>query len=315
MTRVLRATAFAVALVMTSVPGPSAASIHPAGPPLTCGGLAVTIVGTNGPEVIVGTPGNDVIAGLGGDDEIYGGDGEDVICGGTGDDYIEGQGDEDILFGDQGDDILDGGSAGCCDVPSNTGDDVISGGQGDDVIHSSDFPQAGNSLYGDQGNDTIFLWRAGLAIGARGFVSGGNGDDTIFQFTGDALIEGGNGRDSITDWDDGAENNDTMRPVEKVVSFFIALAAAVFGGAMTITLFFAMTCATLALSVAIGGVAGSSSSLVVMCVLLGMLATSGVTMFFAACLVREFWRHSGTPGKAALLPARRYWSAPSRIPN
>ena len=63
------------------------------------------------------------------------------------------------------------------------------------MLHSSDFPQAGNSLYGDEGQDTIFLWAAGLAIGARGFVSGGNGDDMIFQYRGDAFLDGGNGND------------------------------------------------------------------------------------------------------------------------
>ena len=185
----------------------------PPAPALTCGGLEVTIVGTNGDDVINGTNGNDVITGLGGNDVIRGGDGEDVICGGSGDDYIEGQGDEDILFGDQGDDTLDGGEAGCCNVATNTGDDVLSGGQGNDVLHSSDFPQAGNSLYGDEGQDSIFLWAAGLAVGARGFVSGGNGDDMIFQFQGDAFLDAGNGNDLIVDWDDGGLDNEAIEMI------------------------------------------------------------------------------------------------------
>ena len=48
----------------------------------------VTIVGTNGDDVIDGTNGNDVITGLGGNDVIRGADGEDVICGGPGDDEL-----------------------------------------------------------------------------------------------------------------------------------------------------------------------------------------------------------------------------------
>lgn len=184
-----------------------------AAPPLTCGGLEVTIVGTSGDDVIDGTAGHDVIAGLQGNDTIRGGDGEDVICGGSGDDFIEGQGDEDILFGEQGDDHLDGGEGGCCTVFTNTGDDVLSGGQGNDELHSSDFPQAGNTLYGDEGMDTIYIWRGGLAIGAMNHAYGGNGDDTIYQYSGDATIDGGNGDDVIVDWDDEGFANETIEMI------------------------------------------------------------------------------------------------------
>lgn len=184
-----------------------------AAPALTCGGLEVTIVGTSGDDVIDGTPGHDVIAGLEGDDEIRGADGEDTICGGPGDDYIEGQGDEDRLFGDQGDDILDGGEAGCCNMFTNTGDDVLSGGQGNDELHSSDFPQAGNSLYGDEGEDTIYVWAGGQAIGARNYAFGGNGNDTIYQYSGDATLEGGNGDDTIVDWDDAGLADETLEMI------------------------------------------------------------------------------------------------------
>ena len=182
-------------------------------PSLTCGGLEVTIVGTAGDDIIDGTAGHDVIAGLQGDDVIRGGDGEDTICGGPGDDYIEGQGDEDRLFGEQGDDTLDGGEAGCCTVFINTGDDVLSGGQGNDELHSSDFPQAGNTLYGDEGEDTIYIWRGGLAIGAMNHAYGGNGNDTIYQYSGDATIDGGNGDDVIVDWDDAGLTDETIEMI------------------------------------------------------------------------------------------------------
>jgi titin len=66
-----------------------------------CGGLPVTIRGSEGPDVIAGTAGADVIQGGGGDDLIRGGDGNDVICGGAGD---------DILSGGKGADLLDGGA-------------------------------------------------------------------------------------------------------------------------------------------------------------------------------------------------------------
>jgi Ca2+-binding RTX toxin-like protein len=213
MRRLVRTIAFGVALLGTFGVSETAHAWQArdfTAKPLTCGGLEVTIVGTDGDDVINGTNGNDVIAGLGGNDTIRGGDGEDVICGGPGDDYIEGQGDEDILFGDEGDDWLDGGEAGCCNVATNTGDDVLSGGPGNDVLQSSDFPQAGCSLYGDQGQDILILWTAGQAIGAQGFVSGGAGNDTIYQITGDAMLDGGGGDDIIVDLDDGGTENETI---------------------------------------------------------------------------------------------------------
>lgn len=214
MSSLVRPTTLFAALLCAAVVGPTAHAVSAgAAPPdkaLTCGGLAVTIVGTPGDDVIDGTAGHDVIAGLGGDDVIRGGDGEDTICGGEGDDNLAGQGDEDRLFGEQGDDILDGGEGGCCNVPTNTGDDVLSGGPGNDVLHTSDFPQAGNSLYGDEGDDQLFVWAAGLAIGARAYAYGGNGNDTIFQFRGDALLEGGNGDDVIVNGNDGGLDNETV---------------------------------------------------------------------------------------------------------
>jgi Ca2+-binding RTX toxin-like protein len=214
MTLLTRATVIPVAMFSAFVVGGTAQPRVPpgglAGNVLTCGALVVTIAGTNGDDVINGTPGNDVIAGLGGNDIIRGGDGEDAICGGPGNDYIEGQGDEDVLRGEGGDDVLDGGEAGCCNVSTNTGDDVLSGGPGNDVLHTSDFPQAGNTLHGEQGDDRLFVWAAGLAIGAMAHANGGPGDDVIFQLTGDAELNGDGGRDLIIDGDDDGSESETI---------------------------------------------------------------------------------------------------------
>lgn len=212
MTPLVRPTTISAAVLCAAVAVAIGQTAHArsAGPALTCGGLVVTIVGTAGDDVIDGTPGHDVIAGLGGDDRINGGAGEDTICGGTGNDVLQGQGDEDRLFGEQGDDILDGGEGGCCNVATNTGDDVLSGGPGNDDLHTSDFPQAGNTLYGDEGEDRLFVWAAGLAIGARSHAYGGNGNDQIFQFSGDSHLDGGNGDDVIVNWNDGGITNETV---------------------------------------------------------------------------------------------------------
>jgi Ca2+-binding RTX toxin-like protein len=172
-------------------------------PTPTCDGLTATIVGTNGDDVLPGTIGNDVIVGLGGDDTITGDLGDDLICGGSGDDRLSGQGEDDRLFGQAGNDYLDGGEGGCCNVATNTGDDFLSGGPGRDELHTSDFPTLGNTLRGDQGRDRLFVWSGGWAYG-------GSGKDLIRQFTGNALLDGGNGNDDILDWNDGGAQNETL---------------------------------------------------------------------------------------------------------
>ncbi|MGY1756655.1 ExeM/NucH family extracellular endonuclease [Geodermatophilus sp. SYSU D00879] len=83
-----------------------------------CNGLAPTIRGTSGDDVLRGTNGVDVIMGLGGEDTISGGNGDDVICGGAGDDTLSGENGDDVLLGGFGDDTLDGGN----------GDDTLVGG-------------------------------------------------------------------------------------------------------------------------------------------------------------------------------------------
>jgi hypothetical protein len=74
--------------------------------PVTCGGLVVTIAGTDGDDLLWGTmgpdvihagPGDDVVFGLGGDDVVCGGPGEDVLYGGTEDDHLIGGTDPDLL--------------------------------------------------------------------------------------------------------------------------------------------------------------------------------------------------------------------------
>jgi uncharacterized delta-60 repeat protein len=92
----------------------------------TCNGANVTIVGTNGPDVITGTGKADVIHGLGGDDTINGGDGDDIICGGSGDDILNGGPGNDTLVAGLGRDTLNGG-------PSL----VIGGSDGTDICLGS----------------------------------------------------------------------------------------------------------------------------------------------------------------------------------
>ena len=89
-----------------------------------CQGLAPTITGTDGDDVLTGTDGADVIMGLGGSDVITGGNAEDVVCGGAGDDTLSGGNGNDVLSGGFGVDTVNG----------DNGDDTLVGGPGEDVL-------------------------------------------------------------------------------------------------------------------------------------------------------------------------------------
>jgi RTX calcium-binding nonapeptide repeat (4 copies) len=95
----------------------------PGTPPVTCGGLNATIVGTNGNDVRTGSLGQDVIAGLGGNDTLSAVAGNDVICGGGGKDLLKGGKGKDRLLGQKGKDSLRGGG----------GKDLCKGGKGNDT--------------------------------------------------------------------------------------------------------------------------------------------------------------------------------------
>ena len=103
--RVLPAAAV-LALALALVAGPGRAPVARAGS--TCFGAPVTIIGSEGNDVIKGTSGPDVIDGEGGDDVIDGGGGDDRICGGGGDDTIQGGAGYDRCDGGSGHDTASG---------------------------------------------------------------------------------------------------------------------------------------------------------------------------------------------------------------
>jgi hypothetical protein len=139
----------------------------PSGP--TCNGLAATITGTAGDDVLIGTDGVDVIVGFDGNDEIYGKKGNDILCGGPGRDRIYGGGGRDQIWGGINSDVLRGGP-GSDRIAGLKGNDKLFGHGGHDYLAGAD---GSDTLFGGDGDDTLF---AGPGIDS---CSGGPGDDTL----------------------------------------------------------------------------------------------------------------------------------------
>lgn len=169
----------------------------PPAPTATCAGLAATIVGTSGDDVLVGTAGDDVIAGLAGDDTIDGMGGNDVICADGGNDTVRGGGGNDLILGKSGNDLLKGGR-GSDTIKGQGGKDTLVGGGGDDVLKGGskvDVLKGGggkDKLRGQGGNDTL---KGG---GAADNLKGGAGKDKFKGQGGspDKCI-GGAGKDKL----------------------------------------------------------------------------------------------------------------------
>jgi Ca2+-binding RTX toxin-like protein len=131
--------------------------------------LAVTKIGTNGPDTLKGTNGADNLLGRGGNDVLYAVGGMDNLVGGEDKDWVLG-GDERRAFG--GDKNLVGGP----------GNDGVNGGVGSDTVLGG----AGNDyLIGDNGSDRA--------------VVGGEGKDIVSGSYGSDNVVGGSGTDYVTD--------------------------------------------------------------------------------------------------------------------
>jgi Ca2+-binding RTX toxin-like protein len=153
----------APALVATDI-----AAEGPGGPtPLT---------GTEGNDTLNGTEGNDSILGLGGHDLIDGAGGDDVIDGGAGDDNITGTGQ---VSGGDGNDWLE--------TPDfYPGETTLQGGAGNDTLVGF------NELHGGDGDDLLRPHEAAAVL-----VTGGAGNDTVWDFGFDDTVDGGAGSDLL----------------------------------------------------------------------------------------------------------------------
>jgi uncharacterized repeat protein (TIGR01451 family) len=99
----------------------------------TCRGVAATITGTPGNDVLAGTGGPDVIVALGGDDQITSSAGRDLICAGAGNDRVASGPAADRVLGGAGKDRLLG-RGGPDVLKGQAGGDVLRGGRGSDRL-------------------------------------------------------------------------------------------------------------------------------------------------------------------------------------
>lgn len=136
-------------------------------------------VGTNG------FPISTAIYGLGGNDRLIGSATTNFIDGGDGNDHIVGNSETatiTLLGGSGNDEIENLGVLG-----------TVSAGAGDDIV------RAGGTVYGDSGNDRIFLVGSPIGQAYRALASGGSGNDTIILVWGrEATVFGGDGSDTLT---------------------------------------------------------------------------------------------------------------------
>ena len=153
--------------------------------------LAVTKIGTDGPDRLRGTNGadnllgkggNDLLFALGGRDTLLGGEGKDWLFGGSferpfgghktfvggpGNDGLQGGNDADDAVGGEGNDLLYG----------HTGADRLVGGEGDDLLFSGPYREtAMDTLSGGDGNDVLFFDNR---IPAKDVVTCGDGFDRV----------------------------------------------------------------------------------------------------------------------------------------
>lgn len=163
---------------------------------LVTGGGPDTLIGGEGDDILAAGGGPDTLDGGPGNDQLYGLGGPDHMTGGEGDDVMAGFGGRDYMDGGSGNDLMDGGGA----------PDQMYGGEGDDTLYGGGGP---DEMYGDTGNDTLYGGGGpDQMYGGEGndLLMGEGGPDLMVGGAGDDTLKGGGGADEIL----GGEGNDIL---------------------------------------------------------------------------------------------------------
>jgi Ca2+-binding RTX toxin-like protein len=123
--------------------------------------LAVTKIGTHGPDTLRGTNGDDILVGRSGNDELFSLAGEDTLLGGPG---------KDVVFGGR---IV----GSCCqDNDFSGGDKNVAGGPGNDDVNGG---RGSDNILGGRGNDIMFEG-AEPDVAKIDIISAGAGNDGVW---------------------------------------------------------------------------------------------------------------------------------------
>jgi Ca2+-binding RTX toxin-like protein len=168
-----------------------------------------------GNDVIHGNGGNDTLYGEAGDDTLSGGAGSDLLNGGSGNDLLEGGDDGDAYVfrtGDGQDRIHDtGGGNDVLRFPDASLEDVSFHRLNDDliIIHGDNDGVTLQNYYGNANNRIEWIefgQDGGLLLAdllqqqpiQPILRQGGDGDDSLSNFSGKALLDGGAGNDTLS---------------------------------------------------------------------------------------------------------------------
>ena len=161
--------------------------------------LAVTKIGTNGPDTLKGTNAADTLIGKGANDVLFSLAGRDTLLGEEGKDWVLGGneqrplgGNKNLVGGPGNDGVLGGEDSDT--LTGNSGNDAVNGGPGSDKIlggEGNDYLLAGDrrggatdTLIGGEGNDVLDLIDKPAK---RDVVTCGGGFDRVLADTEDAV--------------------------------------------------------------------------------------------------------------------------------
>jgi Ca2+-binding RTX toxin-like protein len=145
--------------------------------------LALTKIGTNGPDTLRGTNGNDNLLGKGANDRLFALNGRDTLLGGPGKDWVDthrtgARRGHKNLFGGPGNDIVIGG----------WDSDNVVGEEGNDLLFDGpDRDVALDKLSGGAGTDVIGVASLRLKATAADIVTCGSGFDRVVADTKDVV--------------------------------------------------------------------------------------------------------------------------------
>ena len=170
--------------------------------------------GFSGIAYLIGGPGEDTLLGGAGNDRLYGQLGDDSLVGGAGRDFLYGGGGKDYLDGGLGDDAANGQSGSNDTIVASGGNDTLRGGSGNDTLFvtgDGNFNLSAKYLTGP-GIELAIVRTMETAV-----INGGDGDDTIDarDFIGQVSLNGGGGNDVLiggvrNDELNGGDGNDTL---------------------------------------------------------------------------------------------------------